>query len=159
MKTSMRIAAGLLAALPAVPALALTNVWSSGTGQTWLTPGNWSPGNIPTATDIAAFTNTGSQTFIQINMNTATGLWVVGSVQMMAGSTNNRIIENNSPASSGVLRVMGLGGLLVSNGSSSAMLGFRSGSTNMAVQLGNSGEIFVNSGAGVVISTRPAGRT
>ena len=138
--------------------LAGSDLWQGSGGGAWLTAGNWSPAGPPTnLTDEAVFTNTLPANIITgCNLNTQPFL-AIGRIVIDASDTANRFLTNSSGSKNGNLVIAGIGGILLSNASTSATLFITNGtgaSSILNLSLTNSGEMkVVNPGASIIIGS------
>ncbi len=110
---------------------------AAGTGTAWRTAANWNPDGIPAAGDNAVFDSAGTVTTLSIDMGAAGGTQQVGTVTIGAGRGNGLSIRNlTTSTTDGILQLNGVGGLVLSNSSTTAALTFTNASTGKLLGLG-----------------------
>ncbi|MEY4385168.1 MAG: hypothetical protein RLY20_451, partial [Verrucomicrobiota bacterium] len=141
---------GLLAGILAVglPGNAADITWSGGvtanTGTRWNATTNWSGGVVPTNVDNAIFDSVGTVTTCAIDFSSNAGTQQVGSVTIGSGRGGNLSIRALTTSTrSGNLVLNGIGGILLSNASTTARVTFEAASTgtNLSLTLATSGII------------------
>jgi len=143
-----------MAALPTAPLFAADVVWDGNTnnaGTSWHVAANWDPDGIPGANDKAIFSAAGTVTICTLNMGTVGGFQEVGAIEVDSGRLTNLSIRTlTSSTANGVLKLNGVGGLLLANTSASANLSISNGASGatsrLDLMLGVSGQIHVANG-------------
>lgn len=124
---------------------------AAGTGTAWRTAANWLGDVAPANLDNAIFDSVGTVTTCAIDLGAAGGTQQVGAVTMGPGRANNLSIRNlTTSTADGVLVLNGIGGILLSNGSTTASLTFTNASTGRLLGLGlaSAGDIYATDGGG-----------
>ncbi len=108
-------------------------IWSSPTGNAWLTGSNWTGGVVPGPTAVAQFNAnpTSASTGVGINMDTASGAYSTGAVSVTSLRTANLIIGNSSPTTPGVFT---LNGATVGATANTILSNFASNTARLTIQ-------------------------
>jgi autotransporter-associated beta strand protein len=108
-------------------------IWSSSTGNAWLTGSNWTGGVVPGPTAVAQFNAnpTSASTGVGINMDTASGAYATGAVSVTSSRTSNLIIGNSSPTTPGIFT---LNGATVGTTSNVILSNFASNTARLTIQ-------------------------
>jgi fibronectin-binding autotransporter adhesin len=140
-------------------------IWTGGAGglgTDWGTSGNWSPANVPGASDNAVFNGTSLSNVCYIDMGAAGGTQQVGSITLTANQGSSMTLGNSSSTTPGTLVLNGVGGILVSNGYVGGGeliiengLAGATGGTNLNIGLAASGVIYSSS---TLVASTAAGR-
>jgi autotransporter-associated beta strand protein len=159
----------LLCVSPFLKISAQTSVlWSSATGQPWLTATNWTGNVVPGTTDNAQFgvNPTSGTTGVGINMNGATNNGAnnqaVGAIEITSARTANHVVGNSSTTAAGTLTLNGfllnsVANTIIRNNASVTLTIQNTqgaGSQTMDLALGNATDNVVNvDGTGNVVIT------
>src|SRR5262249_3681861 len=111
---------------------------TAGTGTAWRTAANWNPDGAPAAGDNAIIDAAGTVTTMTIDMGAASGVQQVGMVTLGAGRTAGNLSIRNLTTSTldGILRLNGVGGVILSNNCTGASLTFTNAQTGKLLGLG-----------------------
>jgi autotransporter-associated beta strand protein len=131
----------------------------STTGASWTTDLNWNPDTVPGSGDTATFATPAGAASITINFgpgtNNGVANQIVGAIALTGGESKSIGAATATP---GTLTINGVGGVLLSNSSSSFDLTLQNGASIMTVALPNSGSIEVtNSARNITISSSVTG--
>lgn len=125
-------------------------IWSSPTGNAWLTGSNWTGGVVPGPTAVAQFNAnpTSASTGVGINMDTASGTYATGAVSVTSSRTSNLIIGNSAPTTPGVFT---LNGATIGTTANTILSNFASNTARLTIQntQGSGGSTMtINTGSG-----------